>query len=76
MKGSKMDLRTVSARKDLHAVLGNFFAEQLPQMGSVTREPCLFGAAKGVGRTVFRGHDLNSFWGGVVSFGGKWGSVG
>ena len=39
MKGAKTDPRTVSARKDLHAVLGNFFAEQLPQMGSVTREP-------------------------------------
>ena len=39
MKGAKTDPRTVSARKDLHAVVGNFFAEQLPQMGPVTREP-------------------------------------
>ena len=39
MKGTKTDPRTISARKDLPAVLGNFFAEQLPQMGPVTREP-------------------------------------
>jgi len=39
MKGVKSDPRTISERKDFHAVLSNFFAEQLPQMGSITREP-------------------------------------
>jgi len=39
MKGVKTDPRTISARKDFQAVLGNFFAEQFPQMGSITRGP-------------------------------------
>lgn len=39
MKGVKTDPRTISARKDFQAVLGNFFAEQFPQMGSITRAP-------------------------------------
>lgn len=37
MKGSKTDPRTLSARKDLNAVMETFFEEQFPQMGSITR---------------------------------------